>query len=64
MNKAAGVYAVGEMVCKLDFPIYKARDINLEAIHQKPHYKRATRLQVLGQHKTRFIFYDRAESEV
>lgn len=29
MNKAAGVYAVGEMVCNLDFPIYKARNIKL-----------------------------------
>lgn len=64
MNKAAGVYAVGEMVYKLDFPIYKASDINLEVIYQQPHYKRATRPHVLGQHKNRFIFCDREESEV
>jgi len=56
MSKAAGVYAVGEMVCKLDSPIYKARDINLKEIHQKPHNKRATILHVLGEHKNRFIF--------
>lgn len=29
MNKAVGVFAVAEMVYKLDSPIYKARDINL-----------------------------------
>lgn len=55
MNKAAGVYAVGEVVYKLDFPIYKARDINLVGIHQKPCYKRAARLLVLGQQR-RFVF--------
>lgn len=64
MNKTAGVYGVGEMVYKLDFPIYKGRDINLKVIHQKPHYKRATRLHVLGQHKNRFIFCAREENEV
>lgn len=63
MNKAAGVYAVGEVVCKLDFPIYKARDINLELIHQKPQYKRATSHPVLGQDKNKFISCDGKASE-
>lgn len=54
MNKAAEVYAVGEVVCKLDFPIYKARDINLELIHQKPPYKRAT--SHLAKTKTNLFF--------
>lgn len=57
MNKAAGVYAVGEGVCKLDFPIYKARDINLELIHQKPQYKGQPVTLLLAKTKTRFFFF-------
>lgn len=48
MDKAAGVYAAGEMGYTLDCPICKARDINLAAVYQKPRYKRTTRLHVLG----------------
>lgn len=52
MDKAAGVYAAGEMGYTLDCPICKARDINLAAVYQKPRYKRTTRLHVLGWLKT------------